>query len=81
MANGIKLSDDEIQAAFAAGRWAEEYPPVLTIDQVAKLLQVPKATIYDWRSRGLLEKCSHKVGKHVRFFRDRLLKHVFNEGI
>ena len=55
-------------------------PPVLTVDEAAALLRVPKQTIYDW-TRGLLKGCGRKVGKHLRLFRDRLLLKVFNEGL
>lgn len=81
MANGLKLSEQEIKSAFAEGPWAKQFPPVLTIDQVAELLQVPKSTLYDWRSRGVLDRCSRRVGKRVRFFRDRLIQQIFNEGL
>lgn len=77
----LKLSDAEISASFADPLWGGRFPPVLTIDQAAELLQLPKATLYDWRSRGLLGKCSRKVGKYVRFYRDRLVKNIFNEGL
>lgn len=30
---------------------------------------------------GLLKSCSRKMGKHVRFFRDRLIRLLFNEGL
>jgi excisionase family DNA binding protein len=56
-------------------------PPVLTVDEAAALLRVPKQTIYDWSARGLLKGCGRKVGKHLRLFRDRLLQRVFNEGL
>lgn len=78
---GLKLLDKEIAAAFATGPWADQFPPILTLDQASKLLGVPKNTLYGWRSRGLLSDCCRKVGKHLRFFRDRLIKHLFNEGI
>lgn len=81
MANGLKLSEHEIKSAFMAGPWAEQFPPVLTIDQAAELLQIPKSTLYDWRSRGLLGRCSRRVGKRVLFFRDRLIHQIFNEGL
>ena len=54
---------------------------MLSVDQAARLLQVPKATIYDWSSRGLLRGCGRRAGKHLRIFRDRLLTRVFNEGL
>ena len=81
MANGLRLTEQEIKSAFAAGPWAEQFPPVLTIDQAADLLQVPKSTLYDWRSRGLLDRCSRRVGKRVLFIRNRLMELIFNEGL
>jgi hypothetical protein len=45
------------------------------------MLRVPVATVYDWSSRKLLVTCARRVGKHLRFFRDRLLTHIFNEGL
>jgi excisionase family DNA binding protein len=77
----LKLTDAEIQRAFADSRWADSFPPILTVDQVAELLSVPRATVYDWSSRGLLSACSRRVGKHLRFFRNRLLQQVFNKGL
>lgn len=80
-ADSLNLTGKEIAAAFSDPTWAKQYPPILSLEQAANLLQVPKATVYDWRSRGLLNRCSRKVGKHVRFFRDRLLDVAFNQGI
>jgi hypothetical protein len=77
----LKLTKGEIAAAYAAPQWADRYPPVLSVEQAAQLLQVSKATIYDGNSRGLLARTGRKVGKHCRFFRDRLLHRVLNEGI
>jgi len=77
----LRLTDKEIASSFAGPLWAERFPPIMTLDQAAELLQMSKATLYDWRSRGLLGKCSRKIGKHVRVFRDRLLQQAFNQGI
>src|SRR5262245_15072631 len=76
----LKLTAKEVAASFADPAWASRFPPVLTTDQAAEILQVPKATIYDWSSRGLLHSCGRRIGKHLRFIRDRLLAHVFNGG-
>jgi len=78
---GLKLNSREIAAAFSDPHWAAAYPPVLSVEQAASLLQLPKGTLYDWSSRGLLKGCSRRVGKHLRLFRDRLLLQVFNEGL
>jgi excisionase family DNA binding protein len=77
----LRLTAQVVANAFADPAWATKFPPVLSVDQVAALLQVPKLTVYDWRSRGLLQGCSRKVGKHLRFFRDKLLLMVFNDGL
>jgi hypothetical protein len=77
---GLNLTKSEVAAAFADPNWAAEYPPVLSVDQTAALLQVPKGTVYDWSSRGLLAGCSRKLGKRLRIFRDRLILKLFNEG-
>jgi excisionase family DNA binding protein len=77
----LKLTKGEIEAPFTAGHWASRYPPVLTVEQAAELLQVPKGTLYDWSSRGLLKACARRVGKHLRFYRDRLIHRIFNEGL
>lgn len=77
----LKLTDKEISSSFADPHWATRFPPVMTLDQAAELLQIPKATLYDWRSRDLLNGCSRKVGKHVRFWRDKLILKVFNDGL
>jgi excisionase family DNA binding protein len=77
----LKLTAAEVAASFADPHWAAQFPPVLSLEQAANLLQIPKATLYDWRSRGLLGKCSRRIGKHVRIHRDRLIAQVFNEGL
>ena len=41
----LKFTKAKIAAAFADPHWAAMYPPVLSVDQAAHLLQVPKATI------------------------------------
>lgn len=77
----LKLTAKELEAAFSDPSWAEKFPPVMTLEQAAELLQVPKGTLYDWRSRGLLKGCCRRVGKHLRFFRERLISKVMNEGL
>jgi excisionase family DNA binding protein len=75
------LTPRELASSFSKPAWGSRFPPILTVDQAAELLQVPKQTIYDWHSRELLRGCCRRVGKHLRFFRDRLLLHIFNEGM
>lgn len=77
----LKLTDNEINSTFADPFWAERFPPVLTLEQASSLLQVPTETMRDWRKPGLLCGCCRRIGKHLRFYRDRLLKQAFNEGL
>jgi len=76
----LKLTPREIAAAFDTNA-GPVVPVVLTVEEAAALLRVPEGTVYDWSSRGLLKGCCHKVGKYLRFFRDRLIQKAFNEGI
>ncbi len=39
---------------------------VVTIDEVARRLSVPKSTLYGWRYKGKGPR-SHRVGKHLRY--------------
>src|SRR5690606_30522719 len=81
MPAGLQLTKQEITAMFDVADCSEKFPPILTLDQAAELLQLPKSTLYDWRSRGLLDGCSRRVGKHVRVVRDRFIQTVFNERL
>lgn len=77
----LNLSDREIAQFFSDPETAAKFPPVLTMEQAAELLRVPLGTLRDWRSRQLLPGCARKLGREVRFTRDRLIKHVFNNGL
>jgi len=77
----LHLTDAEIARTFSDNKWAEKFPPVLTVDEAAQLVGVPKATLYNWSSRGLLRGCARKVGRHLRIVRDKFIKRVFNEGL
>jgi excisionase family DNA binding protein len=66
-------------ALFSDPYWAARFPPVLTVAQAAELLKVPIRTIYSWSSRGLLDRCAAKVGKHLRIRRDRLIQTFWPE--
>ena len=39
---------------------------VISIDEVALRLDIPKKTLYGWRYRGIGPR-GHKVGKHLRY--------------
>lgn len=75
--NGLNLSLEEIHAAFQGSAWEELYPPILKIKQASALLQLPVQTLYQMSSQGQFKNCARKVGKHLLFFRDRLIQSIF----
>lgn len=77
--NGIGLTAAEVAAAVKGFKW--EATPIMTLSQAAELLQLPLSTLYEWSSRGLLDRCSRKVGKRRLVFRDRLIQTIFNTGL
>ena len=77
----VALTDEEIAQAFADPHWSKRFPPSMDVDQAAELAGVPKATIYDWSSRELLNNCAVRIGKYLRIFRDRFVKEIFNGGL
>lgn len=78
--SGLKLTPAEVSRLFAQQNWAERFPPILTFEQASDLLQAPVETLRNWRSRGLLHTCSRRVGKRVRFLRDRLVQWYFDDA-
>ncbi len=75
------ISIEDVRATFADEANSAAYPPILTVQQAALLMQVPVATVYGWSSRGLLRHCSKKVGKHLRILRDRFIQNAFTKGV
>ncbi|MCC6682830.1 MAG: helix-turn-helix domain-containing protein [Phycisphaeraceae bacterium] len=57
----------------------DRFPPILTPDQAAALLQIAKPTLYKWVSQGRLD-IAVRRRKPLRFWRDRLVTCVFNEN-
>ncbi len=79
--NSLRLTRQEVTDALTPGDWATRYPPLLTVEEAAALLQVSRSTIYQWHSSGRLAGCAQRLGKHLRFYRDRLILKLMNEGI
>lgn len=72
------LTEAEIQQCLAAEPWCARFPPVLTIDQAAELLQVPVPTIRKWHFCGMLKHCTSMRGKEIRLYRDRVIRWFFD---
>ena len=62
-----KLTQQEIQASL------NEYPPILTPEEAAKILQLKLSTLYRHISEGKYNSAV-KRGKPIRFWRDRLIQ-------
>jgi excisionase family DNA binding protein len=71
------LSKVEIAKAFAEGTGAQ-FPPIMTVDQLAVLLQISRKTLYEWAETGRLDGAFRKRGKHILFWRDRAIDIIFN---
>ena len=71
------VSPSEIAKAFADGTGAQ-FPPIMTVDQLAALLQISRKTVYEWAEKGRLDGAFRKRGKHILIWRDRALDILFN---
>jgi hypothetical protein len=74
----IKLSPAELNAMFADEKWSREFPPILLVEDAARLAGVEVATVYDWSSRGLLREFANKKGKKLRILRNKFVEFLFS---
>lgn len=51
--------------------------PMLTIEDLSDLLQVPVATIYGWNSKGTGPQ-GKKIGRHVRYLQSHVAEWIAN---
>jgi hypothetical protein len=58
--------------------YAESYPPLITVEQAARIADVPVKTIYFWSSLGKLDGCKHRQGKRLRLSRDCFVSFLLN---
>ena len=79
--NKLKITREEVTQNFSDVVWATKFPPILTVNQASEMLQISKSTLYQWRSEGKLSGCTQRLGKHLRFLRDRLFLTAMNKGL
>lgn len=72
-----KLSTTEITQAFAKDS-GTPFPPILTVEQLAELLQLSTKTVYEWIAKDRLDGAFRKRGKHILVWRDRAIDILFN---
>jgi len=73
MPRPLPISATEIATAFAAEPWASQFPPVLTIVQFARMMQVSRRTVFQWLAADILKNATFCVGRQRRILRDRAL--------
>lgn len=79
MPNGIGLRQSEITTALDTDDQRRRFPPILNVEQAAQLLGgVSEKTIYFWCAAGRFDGCFRKRGKHLLFWRDRVIERIFN---
>jgi hypothetical protein len=71
------LTPDEIARAFDRPD-GENCPVILLPAELAGLLRMSVKTIYDWISHGRLDGSYRKRGKHILFWRDRVINLIMN---
>ena len=64
------LSSEELDSGIGS------FPPLLTVDEAARLLRVSKSTLYGQVSRGKYRDAV-KRGRPLVFYRDRLVRDYF----
>ncbi len=67
-----QLSLDEIRRAMS------DYPPIITVKQLAKILNLSASTMYFWISQGRLCGAMRKRGRHNLIWRDRVISLIFD---
>ena len=72
-----QISKDEIRQAFAEGPGAQ-FPPILSVAQLAELLQISAKTVYEWIAKGRLDGAFRKRGRHHLIWRDRAIDILLN---
>jgi hypothetical protein len=73
-----RLTSDEIKQALAAGHGAQ-WPIILTVPELTRMLGMrSQKTIYEWLAQGHLAGTFRKRGKHYLFWRDRVIRAIFD---
>ena len=70
------LGPEELRGLFT-GPMGDKFPPILSPEQFADLLNVSRSTVYHWIARGRFRGACRRRGKHRRILRDRALQTFF----
>lgn len=77
----LRSSSGSVKSSSPFISHEESLPPILTLEDVAAYFDRKPNTIYEWKAKGLLDNACRKRGKHLFFWRDKVieLKHEFKE--
>lgn len=71
---------DESHIERVAAEYREHYPALISIEQAMAIAGVPRATLYDWSSRGLLDAIKVRRGRRLLLARDGFLRWLLSES-
>ena len=80
MPRPLRISPEEIALSFQSAAMQLAFPPVLTLQQFAKLFSVSERTAKSWISSGDFDGATTRMGKHRRIFRDRAIHIAFSRS-
>jgi excisionase family DNA binding protein len=72
-----KIDAEAVRQLFDNSVGKDHFPPVLSPQQAAALLNISVHTLYQWLSKGYLKGCSRRRGKRVFIWRDALVVGLF----
>jgi hypothetical protein len=72
------MPQNELDAIVA--EFATIFPPLLNVEEAAKIARVPPATIHSWSSAGRLDGFKVRSGRRILFHRDVFVRFVLNGG-
>lgn len=78
MSDSMRLTRNEIAEALAKLDPAKYPPTGITPEQLGELLGYPRATIYEWITKGRFDGTFRKRGKGVRFWPERAIERFYN---
>ncbi len=73
-----RVSPDRAKSPSAYITTEHSLPPILTLEEVAAFFDRKPNTIYEWKAKGLLDEACRKRGKHLFFWRDKLIEFQIN---
>ena len=68
------MAQTDIEAIVA--EYAQQYAPLIQVEEAGKIAHVPPATIHSWSSAGRMDGFKLRSGRRVLFHRDAFVRFV-----